>query len=405
MLAPRAFRCACGRPVFFRNSQCLACGAALGYDPERGQLLAMTPLPAAPGGQTPVRWRAVGPPGERMLGGARMYRRCAHLNGPAGCNWLIPWPATGAAPPALCRCCRLVRTLPDLADVDNARYWAQIARALRRLVSLLILLGLPLQSRLQEDTEAGLAFDLLRAPPGEGRVQTGHSLGVITLDVEEADDALREQRRHALHEPYRTLLGHLRHESGHYYWMRLVQLPAGQPWLAAFRAVFGDERDDYLQALGRHYQQGPPADWPLRHVGAYASCHPWEDWAETWAHYLHLRDTLDTAASFGLQGQAVELEHEPFTLSALQVPAGQPASGPWDCRAADADELARRVRFLGRVNDWVALSAVLNELSRSMGLPDFYPFVLSASALRKLYLVQRVMGQGADSGGAGRRSA
>jgi hypothetical protein len=361
-LIPRAFRCRCGRPVFFRNSQCLACGTALGYDPVRRALLPIEPGPA------PDTWRPVA--GRR---GARSYRRCSNLGSAAACNWLIEPSDRHAGSPGLCRCCRLTRTLPDLSQPDNPRYWARIAEAQRRLVSTLIGLGLPVKSRQSEDPRRGLVFDLLRSPPGGPAVVTGHADGVITLDVEEADDARREQRRADFQEPYRTLLGHLRHETGHYYWQRLVD---GSPWLEPFRRVFGDERQDYAQALQAHYRDGPPAQWQAQHVSAYASAHPWEDWAETWAHYLHLRDTLDTARSFGVDGESVELDYERFGVAAL----GEEG-------AADDEAPA----FLALVNGWMELTGVLNELSRSMGLPDFYPFVLSAAGLRKLYLVHRVV--------------
>ena len=128
-------------------------------------------------------------------------------------------------------------------------------------------------------------------------VKTGHENGVITVNIAEADEDEREHRRLAMHEPYRTLVGHLRHESGHFYWDRLI---ANSPNLIQFRELFGDETLDYEVALEAHYKQGPPAEWSERNVTAYASSHPWEDWAETWAHYLHIMDTLETAASFGV---------------------------------------------------------------------------------------------------------
>ncbi|WP_374562752.1 putative zinc-binding metallopeptidase [Ideonella sp.] len=372
-LTPRAFRCRCGRPIFFRNSQCLACHTPLGYDPARRLLLPLqrvdTPQGDAGG---PELWRAAG------ARKSRPYQLCAHRDSPAACNWLVDPGDThavlqpGQAP--LCRCCRLTRTLPDLSVPENQGYWLRIAQAQRRLVSALIGLGLPVQSRISEDPQHGLVFDVLRSLPGQPPVMTGHADGVITLDAEEADDARREQRRADLQEPYRTLLGHLRHETGHYYWQRLVGDEAS-PWLDAFRELFGDERQDYAAALQAHYQQGAQADWRERHVSAYASSHPWEDWAETWAHYLHLRDTLDTARSFGVDGETIELDYERFTPDVL---------GTW----ADASAPG----FLRLVNGWMELTGVLNELSRSMGVPDFYPFVLSAAVLRKLYLVHRVIG-------------
>ena len=374
---PRAFSCRCGRPVFFRNSECLACHTPLGYDADSRRLLPLEPAPplrvplvrplaAAAVSHAPPVWREVG--GEA---GAPRWRRCHNLDTAAACNWLVAEEDRNAGSPALCRCCRLTRTLPALSVPEHALWWNRIELAKRRLVSALIALQLPVQSRQVEDPAQGLAFDLLRATPGAGPVVTGHADGVITLDVEEADDAWREQRRTALAEPYRTLLGHLRHETGHYYWQRLVD---NVRWQRAFRQLFGDERQDYRAALQRHYNEGPRADWQQSCVSAYASSHPWEDWAETWAHYLHLRDTLDTARSFGLDGERVELHYERYAVKDLGGTDGALARG-----------------FLQLLGGWMELTGVLNELSRSMGVQDFYPFVLSLGAVRKLYFVHRVI--------------
>lgn len=358
----RIFTCRCGRPVFFDNSRCLACDTPLGYDSARLELLPLEPC--EPDGC----WRAV----DAGADGTR-YRRCANAETAAACNWLVPM----AQPPseddaaALCACCCLNRTIPDQADASNRLWWARIELAKRRLVSSLLGLGLPVEPQREDAPGRGLAFDLLRAAPGGPAVSTGHGEGVITIDVEEADDARREAVRSQMHEPYRTLLGHLRHEVGHYYWSRLVD---GSAWLEPFRALFGDDRQDYAAALQQHYEQGPPADWGERHVSAYASAHPWEDWAETWAHWLHMCDTLDTAQSLKFDAGQAELLHDPFTVSAL-----------W---RADDDSAAD---FLTTVNAWVELSAVLNELARSMGQPDLYPFVLPLTAVAKLQFVQLVV--------------
>lgn len=371
---PRAFSCACGRPVFFRNSECLACHRPLGYDAARGQLIALEPVPGRAG---KAAWRRALAPAR----GAARFARCAHLHTEAACNWLVD-AADAQAGQTLCRCCRLTRTVPDLSLPDAGLYWARIEQAKRRLVSSLLGLKLPLRSR-TEDPTLGLAFDLLLATPGGPGVITGHANGVITLDAAEADDARREERRTQLGEPYRTLLGHLRHEIGHYYWQLLVQPSA---CIDDFRALFGDERQDYAAALERHYAQGPRPDWPEHFVSAYAAAHPWEDWAETWAHYLHLTDTLDTARSFGLDGERVELSYERYTPELL----------------ADASPTAED--FLPLLNSWMELTGVLNELSRSMGVADFYPFVLSRTVVRKLCLVHHVIhaaGQAPDAASRG----
>ena len=222
-------------------------------------------------GPKPDTWKLHGQDKSRKL-----WRRCGNLNSRAGCNWLVA--AKDKQP--LCISCRLNRTIPDLNDENNARWWRLIENAKRRLVAQLLSLGLPVQSRVTEDPERGVMFDFLRSPPEGPRVLTGHANGLITLNVEEADDSIREKTRHEMHEPYRTLLGHFRHEIGHYYWDRLV---AGTPWLDKFRGLFGDEQQDYAAALKKNYDEGPPANWADNFISAYASSHPWEDWAESWA--------------------------------------------------------------------------------------------------------------------------
>ena len=369
---------------------------AAGAAPKDGLVGAAPPAPprgAAPATTMAPPRRAEASPATSGLSQSLQSPVGAAASGVASAAPAAAEPApTGAAPrQPLCRACRLNRTIPDQTVEENRRWWAEIERAKRRLVSSLIALRLPVASRVSEDPTRGLAFDLLRAPPGGPPVTTGHADGIITLDIEEADDSRREGRKAALREPYRTLLGHLRHEVGHYYWQRLVD---GTPWLEPFRALFGDERADYAAALQRHYEQGPPTEWPLSHVSAYASAHPWEDWAETWAHYLHMLDTLDTAASFGLDAAQVELGYEPFTPPVLTSPGPGAADAP-RARSVPAPDAAGRTDedFLEFVNAWMKLTGVLNELSRSMGLPDFYPFVLSVAAVRKLHLVHRVVSE------------
>jgi hypothetical protein len=238
------------------------------------------------------------------------------------------------------------------------------------VVSALIALGLPVKSKVSEDPQHGLAFDILRSLPNCPKVLTGHDEGLITLNIEEADDVTREKIRKEMHEPYRTLVGHLRHEVGHYYWDQLV---ANTPNIYGYRELFGDERNDYDEALKKHYENGPRKDWPTSFVSAYASVHPWEDWAETWAHYMHMLDTLSTASSFGLSAQSVVMPFIPFTPDFL-----------WE-QGADKE------CFLSLVNSWLKLTAVLNELCRSMGQPDFYPFTLPAATIRKLHFIHSLI--------------
>ena len=358
-LIVRTYRCACGKQVFFRNSQCLSCGAQLGYVPSRLMMYSLEP------GAGPGKWRASGD-----VGADRMYRRCANFTAAAACNWLIE-PEAEPRQQTLCRACRLNRTIPDLSRSENRALWLRMERAKRRLVSQLIGLGLPVASKVTEDKIHGLAYDFLRTSPGQPRVMTGHDRGIITINLEEADDAVRERMRVEMGEPYRTLLGHFRHEVGHYYWDLLVR---GTRWQDGSRELFGDERLDYGAALKANYDHGPPSDWRRKFVSAYASMHPWEDWAESWAHYLHLRDTLDTATSFGIRADQVDIEAAPFLLSDL-----------WDAQAPSVGA------FLDMLHAWVRITGVMNEMSSAMGQHEFYPFVLPRAAVAKLHFVHCVV--------------
>jgi hypothetical protein len=266
----------------------------------------------------------------------------------------------------------LNRFIPDQSVPENQILWHRIENAKRRVVSSLISLGLPVASRVNEDPAHGLAFDFLQSPVNGAPVMTGHENGVITMNVEEADDSKRERIRAKMREPYRTLVGHFRHEVGHYYWDRLI---ANSYWLSSFRSLFGDERVDYDAALRRNYDIGPPENWSQFYVSSYAGVHPWEDWAETWAHYMHMVDTLGTAVSVGLKPETVAMPFDPFTDDALYQPGNEDST-----------------RFLSFLNAWLKLSAVLNELSRSMGQPDFYPFVLPRAAVGKLHFVHTLIG-------------
>jgi hypothetical protein len=374
----RAYQCQCGRPVFLRNSQCLACLTPLGYVAER---LGVVPLaPAAFEGAEADTFTVFGDPD------GKAYRRCANLMTPAACNWMVPAPRAGDDPsfhteglvPGLCLACSVTRTIPDLSVESNGQLWLSLELAKRRLISQLLALGLPVVTRLS-DPGHGLAFDFLSHVPGGPHVMTGHEMGVITLNAEEAEDAVRERIRAEMREPYRTLLGHFRHEIGHYYWDLLV---APTAWIEGFRELFGDESDNYAAALRHHYDNGPPPDWADRFVTSYASAHPWEDWAETWAHYLHMADTADTALSFGVDAQNVELTSDLFELADLWQP-DHPGAG----------------QFLDFLNGWVRLTNVLNELSRSMGQPDYYPFVLPRAAVGKLQFIHQVITEQRERGG------
>ena len=349
----RFYRCRCGNPMFFANTLCLACQSQLGYLPDEGRIAALDP------GSEPGTWRA--------QGRSELLKCCANRDAAAGCNWMM----YAANPKMHCIACRLNRTIPDLDDQDNQRYWREIEGAKRRLVSQLLAMELPVRSKLNEDPERGVMFDFLRSPAGGPQVMTGHASGLITINVEEADDAKRAAIRQAMREPYRTLLGHFRHEIGHYYWDRLIW---DTKWLEPFRALFGDERSSYAEALKRNYEQGPPADWANAYISSYATMHPWEDWAETWAHHMHAVDTLGTAMGYGVNLERNEGNVRPFTRDDLY---------------SSEDPAAET--FLHLLNGWSRIVLLLNELARSMGQPDFYPFVMSKPVVAKLQFIQIVV--------------
>ncbi|MGW4242338.1 zinc-binding metallopeptidase family protein [Nocardia sp. NPDC004722] len=313
----RDFACPrCGQRLTFENTVCLSCGGALGFDLDARALLLVEP--------------------DKQAMCANQYL--------AQCNWLVPAPPDGAEP-GLCESCRLTRRRPAAPEGKWLTAFGEAEAAKRRLVLELTELGLPL---------TGLAFDLLSS--AEDPVITGHADGVITLDLAEGDDLHRERLRLEMDEPYRTLLGHFRHEIGHYYFEVLVTD------LDRFRALFGDPAADYQQALDRHYAEGAPPGWENTHVSSYATMHPAEDWAETFAHYLHMRDTLDTAAAFGFAPAGATLERPPIGDAAF-------------------DRL---------IELWLPLAWALNMMNRAMGHRDSYPFVLAPPVLDKMRFIHEL---------------
>lgn len=300
---------------------------------------------------------------------------CLNYSQEQVCNWMLPTEDSAT----FCLACRLNQTIPDLSHPENRLRWQRLEVAKRRLVYSLLALALPLLDK-REDPERGLAFAFLADPDRDfqenNAVMTGHVQGLITINIAEADDAVRECRRLDMNERYRTLLGHLRHESGHYYWERLVR---PSDLIEPFRGLFGDERADYDQALQAHHRDGPPADWQMRFVSAYASVHPWEDWAESWAHYLHIVDTLETARQFSLRVVT------PAGGASVATPGGVTGYRPPSLEAMIAS--------------WLPLTYAINSINRSMGHPDMYPFVLSPLALEKLRFVHQTVSSAAHEMG------
>jgi hypothetical protein len=348
----KLFSCLCQQVVFFESVTCTRCGRALAFLPDRQQVAPLEPLEDGLWGLPDADAR---------------YRLCRNYSEQGVCNWAI----AADEPDEYCRSCRLDRVIPNLTHEGAKAGWQRLEIAKRRLLYTLIDLGLPLESK-SEDPDKGLGFQFLEDDPAGRKVFTGHEGGIITINVAEADDPFREKMRVQMGEAYRTLLGHFRHEVGHHYWERLID---GGRWLQPFRERFGDERADYAEARQRHYEQGPPPDWDIDFVSGYASMHPWEDWAETWAHYLHMTDTLETARAYSL---VVRPEVEGARAPSVRT------------RRLDLHH------FEDLIAGWFPLTMALNSLNRSMGLADSYPFVLSQTAIAKLRFVHEVIGAAAD---------
>jgi hypothetical protein len=341
----KLFRCqACDNIVYFENRDCGRCGRRLGYIPELEVIAALEP-------EVGQNWTPLGVDGV-------LRRFCANADHDV-CNWLI----TASSPKRLCIACQHNDIIPDISNSQHLAAWRQLEFAKHRLFYSLLRWNLPLKTR-AEDPSHGLAFEFLADPPqiADSKVTTGHNNGTVTIALIEADPAAREKRRSELEEPYRTLLGHFRHEIGHHYWDLLVR---DGDKLEAFRAAFGDERPDYGAALQRYYQEGAPTNWQERYVSAYATSHPWEDFAETWAHYFHVVDTLEMASAFGLS-------IEP----ALDNEGGHTASVDFEPYVSGGIEQI--------VAAWTPFVVAMNSINRAMGKPDLYPFVLAPAVVMKL---------------------
>jgi len=350
----KTFHCThCQNLVFFENVKCLNCQRDLAFLPDRMEMAALE----------------TGSDGHWHYG-EWQYKLCANNLDHQICNWAL----AQEDPEELCRSCRLTHVIPNLSQPGNEEAWYRLEIAKRRLLYTLMTLGLPLNRKTAAEP-TGVEFEFLKdsaEPNGDSsRVLTGHDNGLITINVAEADDVYREQQRTRQNEPYRTLLGHFRHEIGHYYWDRLI---LNSPRQNEFRQLFGDESADYQTALDQHYQNGPPPHWENDFISAYASTHPWEDWAETWAHVLHMIDALETAMSVGVSIKP-RREDEPALIIA----------GPtFEVGVAAFDDMIRA---------WLPLTYALNNFTRGLGLADSYPFVLSERVVGKLHFVYETIKQ------------
>ena len=331
------FRCSnCQNRTFFENSSCTYCGALLAYVAAENKMLALAPHEDG--------WHLL----EEGVRDNLTYKLCQNYSEHEICNWAF----AADLDHDYCQSCELTTVIPNLNSSENIENWFKLEQAKRRLVYSLIALNLPMLSKAQ-DPKKGLSFEFLADDDAPEPVLTGHAQGVVTINLAEADDVERERRKQAMGEPYRTLVGHVRHEVGHYYWDRLIK---NTHYLTGFRQIFGDEREDYAASLRRHYD-APKTQWQGAYISAYATAHPWEDWAESWAHYLHMVTSLDTARSSGLNF------------------------------AAQSDTPT----FEGLTKAWFALTYLLNNINRSLGLEDPYPFILGDDVLTKLEFVHGVV--------------
>ena len=336
----------CHSLIYFENNICLHCGYSLGFDAATLTLVTLVPE------------------GENLFSNEQnkneKFRYCKNAEYSA-CNWLIH----DAGNTAYCPACELNRIIPDLTKEENLKRWRNIEVAKHRLVYSLLRLRLPV-SKKKDDEVAGIAFDFLAATSTKDKVITGHENGVITLNIEEADEAARVRHKQDLGERYRTLLGHFRHEIGHYYWEVLIKDTEEQK---RFRQLFGNEEKDYAESLEAYYKDGAAPNWSRDFISPYASSHPWEDWAETWAHYLHLMDTLETAFSFGIRIQPDMIQDTKQIQASIQ-------QDPYDM--TDFNQIMKW---------WLPLTFAVNSLNRSMGHSDFYPFVISEHVVHKLEFI------------------
>lgn len=333
----KRFTCSCGQVLFFENTHCLKCGRAVGFDSAALQLLSLRQAEK-----------------ERFISSAGLsYRYCQNHVDHNNCNWLI----RSADRQPYCVSCRLNRTIPNLSLQQNRIYWDQIERAKRRLIYSLLTLRLPV-SRKTQSWPYGMAFDFIQDKASNPQVSdeqviTGHEGGLITLNIAEADDVYRAMTRKQMNESYRTLLGHFRHESGHYYFNYLLSQADQRK---QFEKLFGDDQADYSTALQHYYHNGPVRNWQDVYISAYASAHPLEDWAECWAHFLHIYDSLETAQQHGII---------------------KPCSVFKD--------------FDAWIETWHHVSVIINELNRSMGTRDAYPFAIPSPVIEKLRFIYRLL--------------
>lgn len=334
------FSCDCGQTVYFENDFCLQCQRRLAYHPLHNRIYSLENFDPATG--------------QGVTSSAQPVRLCKNDIDYGVCNWLVTEPGY-----SYCISCSLNHTIPNLLVPDRRDWWANMEQAKRKLLYTLLRLQLPVVNK-SLDPDGGLAFEFIEDRSSNPDVEnefvlTGHMNGLVTVNIAEADHVKREQVRQSLGESYRTLLGHFRHESGHYYFWKLVSSDQSR---AEFRELFGDETRDYQHAMDSYYSNRDGMLRDTRMISHYAQSHPLEDWAECWAHYLHMIDTLETAAAF-----SVDKSNQQHDIHSI-------------------DDMLTR---------WGDLTILLNALNRSMGMADAYPFILSDLTLSKIRFVHSLV--------------
>jgi len=339
----------CHSLIYFENNICLHCGYSLGFNANTLSLITLV-------AENDHLY-------SNIQNNKEFYYYCKNAEY-ATCSWLVP----SVQNSEYCQACALNRVIPALTSEENLKRWKNIEIAKHRLVYSLLRLRLPVSKKIDNE-ETGIAFDFLADSSPKEKVITGHDNGVITLNIEEADEAARVRHKLDLGEKYRTLLGHFRHEIGHYYWELLIK---NSNALENYRSLFGDEEADYSKALEAYYKNGAPSDWSEHYISPYATSHPWEDWAETWAHYLHMMDTLETAFSFGIRIHPDMVQDTKAIQASIQ-------QDPYDM-----------TDFSQIIKWWLPLTFAVNSLNRSMGHSDFYPFVITEPVVKKLQFIHEL---------------
>jgi len=369
----KTFKCSCeDHPIlFFESSHCVACDKTVGLD-DWFDKVEPYDLDKASG-----QYFKASQPEIR-------YQKCDNHADFKACNSMVnldTFVPSDKEGEVLCFACRFNRTIPNLSIVEHIPLWRKMEAAKRRALYTLKALSLPLHN-ISQNHEGGLSFDFttdrdvsdnfVTRLKNQEAVFTGHNCGHITINLAEANDVARSHTKLAMGEQYRTLLGHFRHELGHYYFDKLILNSPEKHELC--KKHFGDDEASYKKALERHYKEGAPDNWRDEFISEYATMHPYEDWAETWAHYMHIIDTLETAQNFSITGSTPGNDPDTEEVGELRLPQG-------------AYFFSSQTSITSILDTWIDFSVILNSLNRSMGMNDAYPFVLTQPVRTKLAFI------------------